>query len=301
MTTSTWKDTLTKSASLLNKSEKDRKNATVLLWTGAKEAVADWLVNSDDDVQGENLYNEAMDALGGKTRKGDASKIKTVALAVKNQGLLLGQYDSLSKAYKAARDLTVVAKQDSDDDAAAEAVIDSLVAPKTATTEASAAKLLLSKGIDGAVVAILDVLNGESGEFNEAASRSFMRAVATEIAARAKAVADAAQAERDKARAQAQAQRDAAKAEAAKKAAAKKAAAKKATKAKPKAGAKTTETPSEDTTPKAKAKPKPKAKAETPSEPEGDDLDDLLDDITDHAGDEVEASKPKPKRKPVRR
>jgi hypothetical protein len=140
--------------------------------------------NASTDVSAEGLYNEVLGILG-TPRKGDASKIKTVALAVRNHGLILASYPNLSKAYAEATRLTKTVQQQADEDDAADKAIEALAdsIPNSTTTVEGAALILLSKGIDGAVVAILDAL----GANNEAAHRSFMRALSTEIASRVQA------------------------------------------------------------------------------------------------------------------
>lgn len=180
----TWQEAMQRSANLLDRSTKARKQASSLLWTGAQTAIEEWLPNGDDDVSGENLYNEVLDILG-KPRKGDASKVRTVAVAVKDHGLVLTIHPNLSKAYAEAVRLTKTQQVHADEDDAAEKAIEALAGsvPNSTTTVEGAAMLLLSKGIDGAVVSILDAL----GANNEAAHRSFMRAVSTEIAARVQA------------------------------------------------------------------------------------------------------------------
>lgn len=180
----TWQEALQRSASLLDRSTKARKQASTLLWTGAQTAIEEWMPNASDDVSGENLYNEVKDILG-VSRKGDANKIKTVALAVKDHGLVLTIHPNLSRAYAEAVRLTKTQAQNQQEDDAAEKAIEALSenVPHSTTTVDGAALILLGKGLDGAVVAILDAL----GANNEAAHRSFMRAVSTEIAARVQA------------------------------------------------------------------------------------------------------------------
>jgi hypothetical protein len=178
----TWQHDLHESTTLLDRSVKAKKRAGALLWAGATEGINEWLPNSTDDVNGEALYGDIIAALG-TPRKGDASKIKTVALAVRNNGLVLSTFDGLSKAYAEAIRLTKTANIEADEDNAAEKAIESIEAPKTTGSIEGAAALLLSKGLDGAVVAILDAL----GANNEAAHRAFMRAVSTEVAARVQA------------------------------------------------------------------------------------------------------------------
>lgn len=179
-----WQDNLNKSATLLDRSTKARKQASNLLWVGAQIGIEEWMPNADTDVSAEGLYNEVLSILG-TPRKGDASKIKTVALAVKNHGLILAAHPNLSKAYAEATRLTKTVQAQADEDDAAEKAVEALAdsVPKSTTSAEGAALILLSKGVDGAVVAILDAL----GANNEAAHRAFMRAVSTEIAARVQA------------------------------------------------------------------------------------------------------------------
>jgi hypothetical protein len=178
----TWQEALQRSTALLDRSTKARKTASALLWTGAQEAIGEWMTDSDSDVSGEALYNEVLDILG-KPRKGDASKVRTVAVAVKDHGLVLSVHPNLSKAYAEAVRLTKTQAQHANEDDAAEKAVEAITVPHSTTTPEGAAAILLGKGIDGAVVAILDAL----GANNEAAHRSFMRAVSTEIAARVQA------------------------------------------------------------------------------------------------------------------
>jgi len=286
-----WQDTLAKSATLLDRSNKGRAKASALLWAGAQSAIEEWLDNSDVDVYAEVMYATVLDILG-KDRKGDASKIKSVALAVKGNGLVLASYPNLSKAYAEATRLTKTVKVQAEEDTAADEATSAIEPPRTATTAEAAAKIVLAKGVDEAVRVLLDVLNGATPELqNTPAHRAFLRAVAQEINGRATAEAQAA---KDKAEAERKAKADAAaKAKPAKKAAAKKAPAKKAP-AKPK--------------PKPAAKPAPVEDevAEDLFDVEPDtDMDDLLEGLDEGAG-EPEAEAPAPaaktaKPKPVRR
>lgn len=184
-----WQNTLSRSAVLFDKSAGDRKRATVLLWDGAKSGIESWLPESSTDAGAELLSVEMLNIMG-KGRKGDVSKIKTVAVAVKHHGLDLDGTNvkgkpivNLSMAYAEARRLTQTVAQEAAEDDAAEKAVEGLTVPNSTTTVEGAALILLSKGVDGAVVAILDAL----GAKNEAAHRSFMRAVSTEVAARVQA------------------------------------------------------------------------------------------------------------------
>lgn len=184
-----WQNTLSRSAALFQKSGNDRKRATVLLWDGAKTGIQSWLPESSTDAGAELLSTEMLGIMG-KGRKGDVSKIKTVAVAVKHHGLDLDGTNvkgkpitNLAMAYAEARRLTQTVQAEAAEDDAAEKAIENLTVPNSTTTVDGAALILLSKGIDGAVVAILDAL----GVKNEAAHRSFLRAVSTEVAARVQA------------------------------------------------------------------------------------------------------------------
>lgn len=162
--------------------QKNNKAASALLWQGAQAAIEDWLPNSDNDVSAENLYNEAKAALGGEHRKGDASKIRAVAGAVKTKGLLLSLYPNLYKAYTEAQRLTTTVAKEKAEDEAAEKAVAGIDAPKSSSTPEGAALIVLSKGLDEAARLLLDAL----GASNEAAHRSFMRAISQEIAGRVK-------------------------------------------------------------------------------------------------------------------
>lgn len=178
-----WQSVLQRSATLFDKSAGERKRATALLWQGAQSGIEDWLPNASDDVSAEGLYADVLDILG-KPRKGDASKIKTVALAAKNNGLVLSLYPNLSKAYAEARRLTQTVAQEKSEDAAADKAIEALAkeTPNSASTPENAAKIVLSQGLDEAARVLLDAL----GATNDAAHRAFMRAVSQEIAGRVK-------------------------------------------------------------------------------------------------------------------
>lgn len=284
----TWQGALQESSTLLDRSTKARKRASNLLWTGATEGIEAWLPNSTTDANAESLYGDVLAALG-TARKGDASKIKTVALAVRNNGLSLAAFPNLSKAYAEATRLTKTVAAEKDEDDAAEKAIESIEAPKTTGSVEGAAALLLSKGVDGAVVAILDAL----GAKNEAAHRAFMRAVSTEIAARVQANKPA----------------PAPKAASGPKAGATKAGAKKAgPKATVKDGAakaKPTPVSKSKGDPNKRALPKASTKGEPVGSPvhAGDDTPDHTEAeaVTEQATEQAAPAKRKAVRKPVRR
>lgn len=186
-----WQSTLQRAGSLFDKSAGERKRATALLWTGAQSGIEDWLPNASDDVNAENLYSEVIGILG-KSRKGDASKIKTVALAVKNHGLVVSVYPNLSKAYAEARRLTQTVAQEKSEDAAADKAVEAAAAnaPKSSSTPEGAALILIAQGMDELARLLLDAL----GATNDAAHRALMRAISQEIAGRVKPKASAAKA-----------------------------------------------------------------------------------------------------------
>lgn len=176
-----WRKTLADASALKDRAGKANKKAATLLWDGAQDAVNEWLPKSDGDRGGEGLYNEVMDALG-KSRKGDASKIKTVALAVKEHSLVMGQFPSLSKAYTEAVRLTKTEQAQAAEDTALESVVKSLAedAPKTAGTPESAAKIVLAQGPAKAAALLLDAL----GATDQPAHRAFIRSITQEAASR---------------------------------------------------------------------------------------------------------------------
>jgi hypothetical protein len=186
--TKNWTELLSESATLLSRSVNASKRAGALLWDGAKQGIEGW--DTDKDPYAEALAADALDALG-KARKGDVSKIKTVALAVRNEGLDLSNFENLSKAYAAARNLTQTVKaHKAEDDAAEEAVaVIATAAPKSTSTAEGAAQIVLAKGVDEAARLMLDALNtAKDAEGNPvqnlAAHRSLMRAIAQEITGR---------------------------------------------------------------------------------------------------------------------
>lgn len=175
----TWQGTLHQSAILLDRSKKGRERAGALLWKGATDAIGAW--DSDGDPSGENLYSEAMAALGGPSRKGDASKIKTVALAVRNHGLDMVTFPTLAKAYAEAIRLTKTVQEQAAEDDAAEKTVEQIAtdAPKSSSTPEGAALIVLAQGLDEAARLLLDALGKDS-----AVHRAFVRAVAQEVAGR---------------------------------------------------------------------------------------------------------------------
>lgn len=279
MSNTDWKNTLETSAKKADLGVKYKKQAGELLWVGAQGAVEDWLTQSDTDVHAEALYADILDAMGTH-RKGDASKIKTVALAVKSKGLVLAQFDNLGRAYAEANRLTKVVKAQAEEDNAADERVQEIAtdAPKSSSKPEGAVLIVLAQGVDEAAKLLVDALVGEGPQADLSAARAMLRALAEEITGRVPKPEPKPKAE-------------------------KKAPAKKASpKAEVKSGA---------------AKPKPVKKAAAPApvvedEPTGEDLDDLLDSIGDEPDadetvtddvTEVEVAVPVAKKKatPVRR
>lgn len=178
----TWQHSLKESTLLKERAGKANKRSSNLLWSGAVTAIGDWVEDeADDDSDAEGLYNQVILYLG-KSRKGDASKIKTVAVAVRNNGLKTGDFENLSKAYAQAIALTKTVKVHAAEDTAADEAVSSIEAPKSTSTAEGAAQIVLSKGVDEAARLLLDAL----GEKNTDAHRSFLRAVSQEVSGRAK-------------------------------------------------------------------------------------------------------------------
>jgi hypothetical protein len=175
----TWQATLDKSKTLFERSGKARKQASILLWDGAQDAINQWVDTSDTDVHAEVLYADVLDVMG-TSRKGDVSKIKSVALAVKNHGLVLSTYPNLSKAYAEATRLTKTVQVHADEDTAADEAVATIEAPKSSSTPEGAALIVMKNGVDEAARLLLDAL----GATNTAAHRAFLRAISQEIAGR---------------------------------------------------------------------------------------------------------------------
>lgn len=182
-----WREDMKKAGQLKDRATTSNRQAGERLWKACKAGIAEWMPTGSDDVSGEALYKEFIEAYG-ESRKGDCSKMKTVALAARNHGLLLGAFENLSKAYAEARRLTQTVQNEADEDNAAEQAVEAIAAeaPSTASTPANAAKIVLATGVDEAARLLLDALNGPSGENNVAAHRAFLRAVSSEIAGRVK-------------------------------------------------------------------------------------------------------------------
>lgn len=197
-----WQESLQKSTSSLARSATAKKAASTLLWKGATEGINDWLENhAENDATAEGLFDRVCTALG-RSRKGDASKIRQVAVAVRTKGLDLDEFPNLSQAYGKATALTRTAVEHATEDDAAEKAVEAIEAPKSTSSVDGAAALLLSKGVDGAVVALLDTL----GKDNFDAHRALARSLASEIVARVSAAKTAqqehAKVEAEKARAE---------------------------------------------------------------------------------------------------
>jgi hypothetical protein len=183
-----WQATVQQSSVLFKRSGDAKKRASVLLWQGSTSAIAEWETQSDTDVNGEGLAADLL-IIMGTSRKGDVSKIKTVALAVRNNGLDTGRFPNLSKAYAEAIRLTKTAKAEAEEDTAGDEAIAAVAedAPKTATTVESGIKmaLALAKDFDEFFKVMLDVVN-HGGDENVAAHRAALRSLAQEVSGRAK-------------------------------------------------------------------------------------------------------------------
>lgn len=181
----TWQDTIVKSAVLKSRAEAGDKKAGELLWAGAQEGINDWLPNSGEDVSAEGLYAELI-TLMGKTRKGDASKIAKVAVAVKEKGLALSQFSSLSRAYGAAREILDAAPEHDREDTAAEELTTAIneSAPKSTSSVEGAAKLLLGHGIDETSRALVAAVIDAAGSYDkgEPVLRALLRSMSQEVA-----------------------------------------------------------------------------------------------------------------------
>lgn len=182
-----WQETVVKSSKLLVRGKKATAQSGSMLWAGAQEGILDWLDSqADEDVNGEAFYNELLTLLG-TSRRGDASKIKTVALAVKDHGLTLASHQSVTKAYGEAKRLLVVAPQNTKDDETAEAMLAAIVAPKSTSKPEGAATILIAKGVDEATRLVVDaIIEAAGGSYDEAEPvlRAFLRTFSQEVAGR---------------------------------------------------------------------------------------------------------------------
>lgn len=180
----TWQESIVQSGVLKARAEGADKKAGELLWAGAQEGINAWLPESEQDASAEGLYNEVI-GLMGRARKGDASKIAKVAVAVKDKGLSLSSFTTLSRAYSAARELLDAAPQHASEDTAAEALAEAIAetAPKTATGLEGAAKILLSKGVDEASRVVVAAVIEAAGSYEKAEPvlRSLMRSLSQEV------------------------------------------------------------------------------------------------------------------------
>lgn len=300
----TWAKTLAASEKARVSAEASGKKATALLWDGAVGAITEWDQSGDPD--GNELYEQVKTALGGDHRKGDASKIRTVAMAVANHNLDIDEHPSLSKAYNAARDLMKGEPQRNAEDAAAEAVTSAITPPSEPSTPEDAAKILLAEGVDETARLLVAAMGRDNGP----AHRSMVRAIASEVAAVSKAVAnekkEAEKEQREADKAEAAAKIETAKAEKAE-AKAKPAPVKKSAttkKAEPVSASKGD--PNKKALPPKKAAPK-KAAPVKAKPVETSDMDDLLDEVDETPVQKAAPKKAAPKKaapakaKPVRR
>lgn len=182
-----WQATVQQSSVLFKRSGDAKKRASTLLWQGATSAISEWETQSDTDVNGEGLATELL-IIMGTARKGDVSKIKTVALAVKNNGLDTANWPNLSKAYGEAIRLTKTAVVEKEEDHAGDEVIAAISedAPKTASTVESAMRLAiaLAGDFDEFFRVFGDTI--DSGGSNVEAQRAALRSHAQDVSGRAK-------------------------------------------------------------------------------------------------------------------
>lgn len=307
ITKGSWQDSLVKSSATLDRSDKARKQAGALLFNGAQIGIEEWIDGGQDaDATGEALYNECLSLLGER-RKGDASKIKTVALAVRDKGLVMGDFETLNGAYNEARRLTKGAEQEAEEDSAADEAAQAIEAPRTTSKPEGAAQIVMSQGADEAARLLLDALGADNTPAHRAFARAVQQEIAGRITAKAKAEAEAkaaeAQAKREAAKAERERVAAEKKAERAKAAAEKKAEAAKNKASKPAPAKKAA--PAKATPVKAKAKPAP-AKVEADPVESDDDLFedfDMEDEVTETPAPKVKATpvKAKPVARPVKR
>lgn len=177
-----WRADMAKAARLREKSDTNRKKSSERLWRATKGGIVEWLVTTaTEDSEGKGIYAEFLAAYGDK-RQGDCSKMKAVALAVRDRGLDVEEYENLSQAYAAARQAALeeeTANLTAEQDDAAEKAVARIseTAPKKAKDPEGAAMLLLAGGIAPAVQVILDTLGPQSTD----AHRALLRALEQDI------------------------------------------------------------------------------------------------------------------------
>lgn len=181
----TWQDTIVKSAILKERAAKGDQKAGELLWAGAQEGINDWLPNSSTDASAEGLYSTLV-GLMGRSRKGDASKIAKVAVAVADKGLVMSSFTSLSRAYAEARNLIDTSVANEQEDTAAEELAEAILAaaPKSTSSLDGAAKIVLGAGVDEASRVLVDAVIDAAGSYEKAEPvlRSLLRALSQEVA-----------------------------------------------------------------------------------------------------------------------
>lgn len=189
--TVTWQEIMGRSVELMEQSSKDRKEASRLLWESAKRAIVEWMPNTSHDPDGDELYEKIRDILG-KSRKGDASKIRIVAVHHVAGNIYMFDYDNLAQAYKAVKafiDADLERLEREWEDQTAQKATEVLSQQSSAAISMhEAATKVLSDGVDNAAVALLSALDrANNGEHNAPAHQAFVRAIVAEVSARDKA------------------------------------------------------------------------------------------------------------------
>ena len=185
--TSTWRTALRQAGLQKDEARANTKEAGQAAWAAARAGIEEWLTVKGADPEAQAFHGEVLHYYG-KARKGEASKIRTIALATANNGLDPNTYRTLGAAYAAALKLTKIADINATEDealAAASAAAASAAAASAAVSAATGAPadmaiMIMSLGAKTAVTLMLDAL----GEDNLPAHRALLRELSKQVGER---------------------------------------------------------------------------------------------------------------------
>lgn len=184
--TSTWRIALQQAGLQKDEARANTKEAGQAAWAAARAGIEEWLTVKGADPEAQAFHGEVL-RYYGKARKGEASKIRTIALATANNVLDPNAYRTLGAAYAAALKLTKIADVNATEDAAlaaSAAALAALAALEAASaptgTPESMASTIMALGAKKAVTLMLDAL----GEDNLPAHRALLRELSKQVGER---------------------------------------------------------------------------------------------------------------------
>jgi hypothetical protein len=181
--TSTWRIALQQAGLQKDEARANTKEAGQAAWAAARAGIEEWLTVKGADPEAQAFHGEVL-RYYGKARKGEASKIRTIALATANNVLDPNAYRTLGAAYAAALKLTKIADVNATEDAALAASAAALAALAAASaptgTPESMASTIMALGAKKAVTLMLDAL----GEDNLPAHRALLRELSKQVGER---------------------------------------------------------------------------------------------------------------------